>query len=77
MKDNKKIIAEAGEQMVKQLLLTLLLLFTIFMGQKTDVTYATYHTIQQPIKGIYVSASHTNGPRFEQLLSLVDMEQQK
>jgi hypothetical protein len=58
--------------MVKQLFLILFLLCTIFLGQTIDVTYATNHTTRQPIKGIYITASHTNGPRFEQLLSLVN-----
>jgi hypothetical protein len=58
--------------MVKQSLLILFVLFTIFMGQSTDVTYATNHTTYEPIRGIYVTASHTKGPLFEQLLSLVD-----
>lgn len=58
--------------MVKQLLLILFVLCTIFFGQTTNVTFATNHITEQPIKGIYVSASHTEGPRFEQLLSLVN-----
>ena len=58
--------------MVKQVLLIVFVLFGIFMGPSIDITFATNHTTQQPIRGIYVTASHTKGPQFEKLLSLVN-----
>lgn len=57
--------------MVKQVFLIVFVLFEIFIGPSTDITFATNNTTQHPVRGIYVTASHTKGPQFEKLLSLV------
>jgi hypothetical protein len=58
--------------MVKHTLLKVIVLFTILMIPTQYHIFATNHTTQQPIRGIYVNAANTNGPKFDQLLALVN-----
>ena len=62
--------------MWKRVLLLSIVIFAFFLGKSKENIYAIYHnTIQQPIRGIYVKASNTNGPRFDQLLALVNQSE--
>jgi hypothetical protein len=58
--------------MVKQVFLNVIVLFAVFMSQSTEKTFATNHTTNEPIRGIYVAATNTKSPRFEKLLTLVN-----
>lgn len=62
--------------MWKRVLLLSIVLFAFFLGKSKENIYAIYHnTIQQPVRGIYVKASNTNGPKFDQLLTLVNQSE--
>ncbi len=54
--------------MMKPLILVILAVFLVFSEK---IIFAHNHTTKAPIRGIYVKASNTNGPRFSQLLTLV------
>lgn len=62
---NKKI---RGEH-VKKTFALLIVSFLFFYNQPA---FASSKQLKEPIRGIYVKAASTNGPKFNQLLNLVD-----
>jgi hypothetical protein len=50
----------------------ILLLFIVLLIFLENTAFGHYHTTKTPIKGVYVKASNTSGPRFNELLTLVN-----
>lgn len=62
---NKKF----GGEHVKKVITLFIVSFLVFSNQPV---FASSKQLKEPIRGIYVKASCTNGPKFNQLLNLVD-----
>lgn len=56
---------------MKKIFVLLTALFLFSLELPIQQIYASLLPPQQPIRGIYVTASHTNGPQFNKLLTLV------